>query len=197
MSEITNRERLPMQDADVVLYRQFFTADARDVLLQRLRDEIEWKQETIRVPGKIVPLPRLTAWYGDEGTVYRWSGITQQPNPWTLLLKQIKQRVENAAQTSFNSVLLNQYRSGQDSVSWHSDDEAELDPVIASVSFGAVRQFQFKRIDDPKVRLSIDLPDGSLLIMGGTTQQYWRHRIPKTTVPQMPRINLTFRTIHS
>jgi alkylated DNA repair dioxygenase AlkB len=175
---------------------QFFTPDDSHLLLKRLRNEIEWTQESIRVPGKMVPLPRLTAWYGDEGTVYRWSGITQHPLPWTSLLKKIKQAVEDAAQTTFNSVLLNQYRDGQDSVSWHSDDEPELGPVIASVSFGAVRQFQFKRIDDPKQRLSIDLPDGSLLIMQGTTQQFWRHRIPKTTVPQTTRSNLTFRTIH-
>ncbi|MEO8392950.1 MAG: alpha-ketoglutarate-dependent dioxygenase AlkB [Chloroflexota bacterium] len=189
-------EKLPMQDADVVLYRQFFKLEEREVLLKRLSDEIEWKQESIRIVGKTVPIPRLTAWYGDEGTVYKWSGITQQPTAWTPLLLMIKQAVEAVAQTTFNSVLLNQYRSGQDSVAWHSDDEAELDPVIASVSFGAERKFQFKRIDDPKQRLSIDLPDGSLLIMGGTTQQYWRHRIPKTTLPQTTRINLTFRTIH-
>jgi len=189
-------EKLPMQDADVVLYRQFFTGDESKELLERLTNEIEWKQESIRVPGKVVPLPRLTAWYGDEGTVYKWSGITQHPLAWTPLLKQIRQAVEEAAQTPFNSVLLNYYRSGQDSVSWHSDDEPELDPVIASLSFGAVRQFQFKRIDDPKERISIDLPDGSLLIMRGTTQQYWRHRIPKTTTIDSSRINLTFRTIH-
>jgi alkylated DNA repair dioxygenase AlkB len=189
-------EKLPMPDADVVLYRQFFTPEASDDLLQALTNDIDWKQESIRVPGKIVPLPRLTAWYGDEGMVYRWSGITQHPLAWTPLLMKIKQAVENAAQTHFNSVLLNLYRIGQDSVSWHSDDEPELDPVIASLSFGAVRQFQFKRIDDPKQRLSIELPHGSLLIMGGTTQQYWRHRIPKSNVVQTPRINLTFRTIH-
>ncbi len=192
----TQSAKLPMQDADVVLYQQFFTEKESDLLLDRLTNEIEWKQETIRVPGKTVPLPRLTAWYGDEGTVYRWSGITQHPAAWTALLLTIKQRVEAAAQTTFNSVLLNQYRSGQDSVAWHSDDEAELDPVIASISFGAERKFQFKRIDDPKERLSIDLPHGSLLMMGGTTQSNWRHRIPKTTRPQAPRINLTFRTIH-
>jgi alkylated DNA repair dioxygenase AlkB len=195
MQKDSMSEKLPMQDADVVLYRQFFNPEASDEFLQALLNEIEWKQESIRVPGKIVPLPRLTAWYGDEGMVYRWSGITQHPLPWTPLLKKIKQAVETAAQTTFNSVLLNQYRNGQDSVSWHSDDEPELGEVIASLSFGAVRQFQFKRVDDPKQRLSVDLPDGSLLIMRGTTQQYWQHRIPKTTVPQLPRINLTFRTI--
>ena len=195
MTENATYEKLPMQDANVVLYRQFFTPQASDELLERLLCEIDWKQETIHVPGKTIPLPRLTAWYGDEGMVYRWSGITQHPLPWTPLLTTIKQAVETATQTMFNSVLLNQYRSGQDSVSWHSDDEPELGPVIASLSFGAVRQFQFKRIDDPKQRLSIDLPHGSLLIMAGETQQHWRHRIPKTTTEQSPRINLTFRTI--
>lgn len=193
------REKLPMRDADVVLYRQFFTSEASDDLLQTLLSEIDWKQEAIRMMGKAIPIPRLTAWYGDEGTVYRWSGITQHPLAWTPLLKKIKQPIEEAAQTHFNSVLLNLYRSGQDSVSWHSDDEPELDPVIASVSFGAMRPFQFKRIDDPKERLSIELPHGSLLIMGGETQQYWQHRIAKTNAPQAVRIriNLTFRTIHS
>jgi alkylated DNA repair dioxygenase AlkB len=197
MTENINHEKLPMEDAKVVLYRQFFTPEASDDLLQRLLNEIDWKQETIRVPGKTVPIPRLTAWYGDKSAVYRWSGIIQHPLTWTALLREIKQQIEAAAQTRFNSVLLNLYRSGQDSVSWHSDDEPELDAVIASVSFGAVRPFQFKRIDDPKQRLAIELPHGSLLIMAGETQQHWLHRIPKTSVPQPPRINLTFRTIHA
>src|SRR3954462_841197 len=116
MSDDSGSEKLPMQDPDVVLYRQFFSPEESEVLLKRLMDEIDWKQESIRVPGKVIPLPRLTAWYGDEGTVYRWSGITQHPLPWTPLLKKIKQAVESVAKTTFNSVLLNYYRNGQDSV---------------------------------------------------------------------------------
>lgn len=189
-------ERLPMQDADVVLYGQFFAPEENDTLFERLTDETEWKQETIRVPGRRVPLPRLTAWYGDAGKTYRWSGIVQHPIAWTPTLLAIKTRVEAAAQTTFNSVLLNLYRSEQDSVSWHSDDEPELGDVIASVSFGATRRFDFKHQDDPKQRVSIDLTPGSLLIMRGETQRHWQHRIPKATKPHPPRINLTFRTIH-
>ncbi|HVU14653.1 MAG TPA: alpha-ketoglutarate-dependent dioxygenase AlkB [Phototrophicaceae bacterium] len=190
-----NAVRLPMADAEVLFFEQFFTLEESDVILAELEREIVWKQESIRVPGKSVPLPRLTAWYGDPGKTYRWSGITQRPLPWTQTLLAIRQRVEAPAQMVFNSVLLNLYRNEQDSVSWHSDDEPELAPVIASVSFGAARPFQFKRIDNPKTRLSVDLTHGSLLIMRGATQQYWRHRIPKTTLPQPPRVNLTFRVI--
>lgn len=190
-------EKLPMRDADVVLYRQFFAPKDCDGLFERLTHETDWKQESIRVPGKRVPLPRLTAWYGDEGTRYRWSGIVQQPTPWTPLLLAIKEPIEAAAQTTFNSVLLNLYRSEHDSVSWHSDDEPELGDVIASVSFGATRRFDFKHVDDPKQRLSIQLTPGSLLIMAGETQRHWKHRIPKATTPHAARINLTFRTIHN
>lgn len=192
---VNEGEKLAMPDADVILYRQFFTPDESDAFYERLMLEIAWKQESIRVPGKSVPLPRLTAWYGDAGKRYRWSGIVQTPNPWTATLLEIRARVEAAARTSFNSVLLNLYRSAQDSVSWHSDDEPELGAVIASVSFGAVRRFDFKHADDSKQRLSIDLPHGSLLIMRGETQQYWLHRIPKAKTEHAPRINLTFRTI--
>ncbi len=190
-------EVLPMQDADVVLYRQFFTPAASDSLLQTLTDTIAWKQETIRVPGKAVPLPRLTAWYGDEGATYRYSGLKNTPLPWTPVLSEIKARIEAVAAVRFNSVLLNLYRSETDSVNWHADDEPELGDVIASVSLGAQRQFQFKHIDDPDQRLSVDLPHGSLLIMRGTTQRYWFHRIPKAKAPHPPRINLTFRVIRN
>jgi alkylated DNA repair dioxygenase AlkB len=188
-------ERLPMQDAEVLLYPQFFTPPESDVLLDTLTREIAWKQESIRVPGRLVPLPRLTAWYADEGKSYRWSGIVQHSLPWTQTLLAVKARVETAAQTTFNSVLLNLYRSEMDSVSWHADDEPELGDVIASVSLGAARQFQFKKIDDPKQRLSVELAHGSLLIMRGDTQRRWLHRVPKTSKPHPPRINLTFRTV--
>ncbi len=190
-------EVLPLRDAQVLLYRQFFTAEESDTLLADLQDEVDWKQESIRVPGRQMLVPRLTAWHGDAGMIYRWSGIVQKPQPWTFTLLAIKMRIEAETQTSYNSVLLNLYRSEQDSVSWHSDDESGLDPVIASLSLGAVRQFQFKNIDNPKQKLSIELPHGSLLIMRGETQQHWKHRIPKAMTPFAPRINLTFRTIRA
>ncbi len=164
---VSTPETLPMPDAEVLLYRQFFTQAESDHLLQSFMTEINWKQESIRVPGKAVLIPRLTAWYADNGKSYRWSGILQHPSKWTPTLLAVKGRVEAAARVRFNSVLLNLYRSEQDSVSWHSDDEPELGPVIASLSLGAARPFQFKRIDNPKKKLSIELPHGSLLIMRG------------------------------
>jgi alkylated DNA repair dioxygenase AlkB len=188
---------LPMPDAEVTFCRNFFDADEREQLFQELVDNIQWKQESARFGGKAVPLPRLTAWYGDAGKTYRYSGITVEPLPWTPLLLSIKTRVEAAANTTFNSVLLNFYRGERDSVAWHSDDEPELgqNPVIASVSFGATRKFQFKHKTNPDLRTVVDLTPGSLLIMAGTTQHFWKHQIPKATKPVGARINLTFRVI--
>ena len=120
------------------------------------------------------------------------------PDPWTETLLEIKSRVDREAQVRFNSVLLSLYRNGNDSLSWHQDDEPELgqDPVIASVSFGATRSFQFRYKPDKNVnKVSVDLTHGSLLIMKGPTQRFWMHQVPKTSKPVDPRINLTFRVI--
>jgi alkylated DNA repair dioxygenase AlkB len=192
-----NPEHLPILDAEVTFYPEFFSAEESSTLFQQLVDQIQWKQELARFGGKAVPLPRLTAWYGDEGKSYRYSGITVNPIPWTPLLLSIKERVEAASQVKFNSVLLNFYRGERDSVAWHSDDEQELgqNPVIASVSFGATRKFQFKHKTNTDQRLAVDLTPGSLLLMAGATQHFWKHQIPKTTKPVDPRINLTFRVI--
>lgn len=191
-------ERLPMPDAEVALYRDFFSPDESARLFQELVDTIHWQQESIRFGGKAVPLPRLTAWYGDEDKSYRYSGITVNPLPWIPSLLSIKTRVEAVSPVTFNSVLLNYYRGERDSVSWHSDDEPELgiNPVIASVSFGATRKFQFKHKTNTDLRLAVDLTLGSLLLMAGATQHHWKHQIPKTTKPVGARINLTFRVIY-
>lgn len=190
-------QTLPMPDADVRLYHDFFTPAESDRLFQSLKDEIAWKQEHARFGGKAVPLPRLTAWYGDAGKSYSYSAITVHPAPWTAPLIEIKTRVEAVADTTFNSVLLNYYRDGQDSVAWHSDDEHELglNPVIASVSFGAARDFQFKHKSDADLREKVTLTHGSLMLMAGATQHFWKHQIPKTKKPLDGRINLTFRVI--
>jgi alkylated DNA repair dioxygenase AlkB len=191
-------ETLPMPDAEVTLYSDFFSPDESKTLFQQLVDTIQWGQESIRFGGKAIPLPRLTAWYGDEGKSYSYSGITVNPLPWIPLLSSIKTRVETVSPVTFNSVLLNYYRGERDSVSWHSDDEPELghNPVIASVSFGASRKFQFKHKTDTDQRHAVDLTPGSLLLMAGATQHHWKHQIPKTTKPVGPRINLTFRVIY-
>ncbi|MGZ4044594.1 MAG: alpha-ketoglutarate-dependent dioxygenase AlkB family protein, partial [Bacteroidia bacterium] len=148
--------------------------------------------------GKMIDLPRLTAWYGENDKPYKYSGIPMNPHPWTSDLLRIKEKIEKEAGTEFSSVLLNLYRKGQDSVNWHSDDEKELgtNPVIGSVSFGETRVFQLKHKYDTKLKkIDIPLTHGSFLLMKGTTQHYWQHQIPKTTREIKPRINLTFRVI--
>ncbi|MFN7928651.1 MAG: alpha-ketoglutarate-dependent dioxygenase AlkB [Blastocatellia bacterium] len=189
---------LPMPDADVRYFPQAFSREESDAYLQGLLTEIEWRQEQIKIFGRDIPQPRLSAWYGDANAVYTYSGIVNQPLPWQPLLLAIRQRCEELTDAAFNSVLLNYYRTGQDSMGWHQDNEPELgaQPVIASVSFGASRRFQFrhkKRKD--LVPVTIALEHGSLLLMQGATQSFWKHQLPKTTQPVGPRINLTFRLI--
>ncbi len=149
--------------------------------------------------GKAIAQPRLTAWYGDEGAIYTYSNLTNRPLEWTPELLVIKARAEKTAQMNFNSVLLNYYRNGQDSMGWHQDNEPELgeQPVIASVNFGATRRFQLRHKKRKDLdTFSIDLEHGSLLVMRGTTQEFWKHQVPKTTQSVGARINLTFRLIH-
>jgi alkylated DNA repair dioxygenase AlkB len=191
-------EQLSMPDADVLIDRTFIPSAEGESLLADLTANIAWEQKPIYFMGKEVLQPRLTAWYGDEGKSYTYSGLTVQPMPWTPTLLKMKAQVEAAAGITFNSVLLNRYRTGQDSVGWHSDDEPELgtNPVIASVSLGAARNFQFKHKHNPDLKLTIELTNGTLLLMRGTTQQFWKHQIPKTTKVLGPRINLTFRVIY-
>jgi alkylated DNA repair dioxygenase AlkB len=190
-------QRLSLPDSEITFYPAFFAADESAALLNALQQGIDWKQESIKLYGKQIALPRLTAWYGDPGATYSYSGLTVHPLPWTETLITIKARVENAAGVAFNSVLLNRYRDGRDSVSWHADDEPELgtNPVIASVSFGAERTFQFKHKTLPDQRHRLTLSDGSLLLMADATQHHWLHQIPKSKAVSAERINLTFRFI--
>ncbi|MEP6984343.1 MAG: alpha-ketoglutarate-dependent dioxygenase AlkB [Chloroflexota bacterium] len=191
-------EQLSMPDADVLIDRDFITPAESDALFADLTANIAWEQKPIVFMGKEVMQPRLTAWYGDEGKSYTYSGWTVDPLPWTPTLLTLRARVEGAAGVVFNSVLLNRYRTGQDSVGWHSDDEPELgtNPVIASISLGAARNFQFKHKHNPDLKQTIELTNGTLLLMRGTTQHFWKHQIPKTTKVLGPRINLTFRVIY-
>ena len=167
-----------------------------DRLFLELRDTTAWRQETIRFYGKDIAVPRLTAWYGDEGIRYTYSGIENVALPWTPPLLEVKRAVEPPCGVVFNGVLLNRYRTGRDSVSWHADDEPEFGerPVIASVSFGGTRTFQLKH-KTRKDKASIELTHGSLLIMRGGTQANWLHQIPKTARQVEERVNLTFRAI--
>lgn len=185
-----------IENGEYLFYPDFFSKSESDLFLQKLKDEIEWKQESMNMYGKRVNFPRLTAWYGDNDKPYSFSGITLQPKAWSKELIQIKNKIEPKAKVQFNSVLLNRYRSGNDSISWHTDAEKELgqNPVIASANFGATRKFQLRHIKT-KEKIEIELTHGSLLIMQGELQHFWQHQIPKTTKKVKERINLTFRVI--
>jgi alkylated DNA repair dioxygenase AlkB len=183
-------------DGEAYLISDFISSIESNLVFSKLKSEIIWKQESMKIYGKEVLFPRLTAWYAENGQTYSYSGLKNVPLPFTDSLLALKERCENQAQTPFNSVLLNYYRSGTDSMGWHSDFEPELgpNPIIASLTFGATRKFQFKHKTVPKSIISINLEHGSLLLMGNNTQRNWLHQIPKTnTVGE--RINLTFRQI--
>jgi alkylated DNA repair dioxygenase AlkB len=190
-------EEISIQDGELRLYPHLFSPVERKTFLTQLKENVNWQQEEIKLYGRAILLPRLTAWFGDEGKTYMYSGITVEPEPWTPTLLEIKSRIDEVSNVTFNSVLLNYYRNERDSVSWHSDDEPELgkDPIIGSVSFGDIRTFQLKHKTNKSLTISRDLPDGSYLEMAGSTQHHWLHQIPKRTRKIGPRINLTFRII--
>lgn len=193
-------EKFKLRDGEVWLMSNFMPADKAKFYYEALLSNINWRQEEIRMYGKTYPVPRKTAWYGYPNFNYRYSGILCNPEPWTKDLMDIKRVIEFFLPTeSFNSVLLNLYRDGNDKVSWHADDEPELgiNPTIASVSLGAIRRFDLKHKDDPNQKLQLELLSGSLVIMTGALQHHWLHQIPVQKKIHEPRINLTFRTIKS
>jgi len=168
-----------------------------ELLLHKFSLQSPWQQKVVRMYDKEVTTPRLSAWYADEETYDYTSLRRSAPNKWTPELMAIKAKVEKIAKVKFNSVLLNYYRDGNDSVAWHSDNEKALGkyPVIASVSFGQVRSFDIRLKSDHSDKYSIKLEDGALMIMKGDLQQNWEHRIAKSSRPMHARINLTFRTV--
>ena len=199
MSSIFPTEKviIKLQDAELEYYPAFFDFDQANELFSKLIQEVSWQQDDITVYGKIHAQPRLTALYGNEGKPYGYSNIVMQPHNWSPLIMFIKTEIEIICQENFTTVLLNNYRNGKDSNGWHADNEKELgrNPIIASVSFGAARVFQMKHNTIKDLKQNITLEHGSLLIMKGTTQHFWKHQIPKTAKPINERINLTFRII--
>ncbi|MBB6107810.1 Alkylated DNA repair dioxygenase AlkB [Mucilaginibacter lappiensis] len=178
-------------------YAGFISEKESDGLLQQLITHTPWKQTTQKMWDKEYLTPRLTSWHGDIGTDYSVSGKISNPNPWTPELLVLKGKVEAIAGIRFNSVLLNYYRDGNDSVAWHSDRENVLgkNPVIASVSFGQVRSFDIRSKADHSAHYSVRLEHGSFLLMKAGLQEYWEHRIAKSTRPMKARVNLTFRVV--
>ena len=186
-----------LKDAELIYYPNFYESLEANTIFQKLLAEIPWQQDDIKVFGKVYAQPRLTALFGNDGKPYSYSNITMQPHPWNIILQKIKFQIENVVDENFSTVLLNLYRDGKDSNGWHADNEKELgiNPTIASLSFGEERFFHLQHNTDKNLKLKISLEHGSLLIMKGTTQHYWKHHVPKTSRPIGNRINLTFRKI--
>ena len=194
-----NKEPLNTNEYDhlsIDYYPNFFPKEQADFYFQTLYDTIAWQEESYVMYGKMVKAPRLMAWYGDEHAEYSYSGVMHYPQPWLNIMLDIKQHLQQHFHHSFNSVLANLYRNGQDSVGWHAYNEAELgpNPVIASVSLGAPRRFCFQHKKD-KTLFEMVLTHGSVLFMYAQTQHYWKHALPKSKEVVEPRINLTFREV--
>jgi len=187
---------MPLEDAELLLYDRLDLDDTQ--LMQALIEETCWGQETVTLFGRTMPQPRLVAYHGDRGADYTYSGTRHAPRPWTPRLGSLKHTVESLTGESFNSVLLNYYRDGRDSMGLHADDEPELgpNPVIASLSLGQERRmyFQHKRRKE-LANLVLPLPSASLLLMKGATQHHWKHGLRKVKSDCGARLNLTFRKI--
>ena len=194
-----NDNQLHLTHAELDFQSDWLDSTTADLWFNQLLDETPWQQPQVRLYGRVCPVPRLLAWYGDAEARYRYSGQTHQPLPWTPLLQTIRTRVVEAVGEPLNGVLLNYYRDGQDSMGWHSDDEAELgrEPLVASLSLGGTRRFDLRRKGQSRIEHSLALNHGSLLVMRGPTQHYWQHQVAKTGSPCAPRLNLTFRLIRS
>lgn len=187
-------ELLP-RDGSLVYWEWALGDSSADAMTQQLLRDTDWEQRSIVMFGREVAQPRLNSWYGD--VPYTYSGISMTPRPWTPLLTSLRERCEELTGARFNSVLINLYRNGDDSMGWHADDERELgpEPAIASLSLGAVRRFRMRHRDSREI-VEIDPANGSLIFMSGLSQACWMHEVPKTKKPVDARINLTFRWIH-
>ncbi len=184
------------KDGIVNYYGKLLNSAEANNYLHRLLNNIEWKNDEAIIYGKLITTKRKVAWYGDIAFEYKYSNITKTALPWTKELLELKKIVEEKTNETFNSCLLNLYHNGNEGMAWHSDAEKDLKKAgtIASLSFGAERKFGFRHKQD-KETVYVILEHGSLLLMKGTTQTHWLHRLPPTTKVLKPRVNLTFRTI--
>ena len=183
--------------ASITYYPNFWTESECGFYFNDLMKSISWKSDKIKVFGKLYNQPRLTSLHSDNANPYSYSGIKMLPYKMNESLKKIRQKISMVCNEEFSSVLINLYRDGNDSNGWHADDEKELgvNPTIASVSLGEERYFQMKHKNLKIEPIKFKLKNGSLLIMSGTTQTEWYHKIPKTSKKISSRINLTFRKI--
>ncbi len=193
-----SEERIEIPGGELRHFPEFLSPSAAADAMEQMRSEACWEQHWVKIAGRAIPCPRLSAWYGDLGATYRYSGVSYEPIPWTAKLAWLRDRLRDTIAADFNSVLLNLYRDGADGMGWHSDDERELGdaPTIASISLGGPRRFKMRhRRDEDVAPIELELRSGCLLVMAGSTQANWRHSVPKTKRAVNPRINLTFRVI--
>lgn len=193
-----NLENLLPSERDHLYYvPDFINPENSERYFGLLRREIEWVQGTIKIFGREIREPRLTAWYGDPNASYTYSGSKRTPKQWQSNLLELKEHVEKFCDCRFNSVLLNYYRNGEDSMGWHRDNEKELgiDPIIASLSFGVERSFVIRNYLSKKNKIELMPATGSLIVMLGQIQKHWEHALPKRKKCNAERINLTFRKI--
>ncbi len=197
-NSIDNSQNILPRDGIVNYYGKIFSLSESNHYLNNLLSSIEWKNDEAVIFGKLIITKRKVAWYGDIEFEYTYSNRTKKALPWTKELLELKTKIEEETGESFNSCLLNLYHTGEEGMAWHSDGEKDLkkDGAIGSVSLGAERKFSFKH-KTTKETVSVMLEHGSLLVMKGTTQTHWLHRLPPTTKTLKPRVNLTFRTIVS
>ena len=183
-------------DLKIRVEENFFNSNESNILLNKLIKNLSWESMMIKMFGKDLMIPRLQCWIGDEGCDYKYSGKILNRQNWTKELMLIRKKIAKEIKTDFNSVLVNYYRDGKDSMGWHSDDEKELgpNPTIASISFGSERNLHFRN-KITKETISIPQTHGCLIVIDGRTQKNWQHAIKKTQKIIGPRINLTFRNI--
>ena len=184
------------EDLEIDLYQSIECDKKQQLWFESCLHDLNWETGFIKIFGKTHQIPRLQAWYADDGINYTYSGKKLHRHNWNNTLIEIKEKIESITSFKFNSVLANLYRDGNDSMGLHSDNEKELgkNPVIASLSLGESRDIYFKH-KNKKSNLVIPQINGQLMVMYGKTQEYWKHEIKKTKKFKKPRINLTFRNI--
>lgn len=184
------------EDGEAYYYGKMLNQEKTQHYFDQFLNNIKWENDQAIMFGKLIITKRKVAWYGDRPFDYTYSKTTKSALPWTEKLLELKEIIEQKSGETFNSCLLNLYHNGEEGMGWHSDDEKNLQKngAIGSLSLGADRKFSFKH-KITKQNISLILEKGSLLMMKGTTQTNWLHRLPPTKKVKKPRINLTFRTI--
>jgi len=202
LAKLGDVQYFDLQNAKLAFIPNYLDQIQSGHLMRSLIAELDWQQPVLKMFGREVASPRVHSWHGDEHAHYQWSGRTWQPQPWVPKLDAIRDDLKQTLNIRFNSCLVNRYRSGDDAMGWHADNESELgkNPVIASVSIGALRDFdlRYSRTDSSESKIEsfrIPLGDGSLLVMYGETQHYWKHRVRRQRQVTGERLNLTFRFI--